>query len=106
MLQLLNESKITGPIAKQVFEHMYTEDLDPDVIIEKYNYRPIDFGDLEALVEKVFQENQESVEKILKGNLRVQGYLVGQLMKKTKGQAPPQEVNKLIEKKLKRLKNS
>ena len=104
MLQLLNESKITGPIAKQVFERIYTEDLDPDTIIEKYNYKPVNFGDLETLIEKVFRENKESVEKILKGNVRVQGYLVGQVMKETRGQAPPQELNRLIEKKLENLK--
>ena len=103
LLQLLNESKITGPIAKQVFEHIYTEDLDPDAVIAKYNYKPVDLGDLEALVEKVFQENEENVEKILQGNARVKGHLIGQVMKATRGQAPPHEVNQLIEKKLAKL---
>ena len=100
LLQLLNESKITGPIAKQVFEHIYIEDLDPDAVIAKYNYKPVDISDLGNLVEKVFQGNEENVQKILKGNLRVKGYLVGQVMKETRGQAPPQEVKQLIEKKL------
>ena len=106
MLQLLNDSKITGPIAKQVFEHMYTENLGPDAIVEKYNYKPVDFAGLGDLLEKVFEQNKENVEKILKGNIRVKGHLVGQVMKETRGQAPPQEVNRLIEEKLEKLRGN
>ncbi len=100
---LLNDGKITSPLAKQVFEHVYTENKEPEEIIKKHNYKPVDVGDLNAIVCTVFEENQSSVQKILNGNDRVKGHLVGQVMKKTLGQAPPQEVNHLIEKKLKSL---
>jgi len=97
LILLLNEGKLTSRMAKQVFEHMYAENLKPDNVIEKYGYKPVDVGDLPAIVEKVFADNAESVQKILGGNDRVKGHLVGQVMKATKGQAPPQEVNKLID---------
>ncbi|MBX7057216.1 MAG: Asp-tRNA(Asn)/Glu-tRNA(Gln) amidotransferase subunit GatB [Leptospirales bacterium] len=97
LIQLLNEGRITGRMAKQVFEHIYQEDLDADQVVDKYNYRPVDAGDLPAIVEKVFAENQDSVQKILAGNDRVKGHLVGQVMKATRGQAPPAEVNQLID---------
>lgn len=104
MIALLNEGKITGRMAKQIFEHMYQEDLDADAVIEKYNYKPTDVSDLPAIVERVFAENDESVQKILAGNDRIKGHLVGQVMKATKGQAPPAEVNRLIDEKLAAMK--
>ncbi len=105
LIVLLNEGKITSPLAKQIFEHIYKEDLDPDVIIEKYNYKPIEIGNLDSIITKVFSENQDSVNKILAGNDRIKGHLVGQVMKATRGQAPPQEVNQLIDKKLSTMKS-
>ena len=104
MIIMLNENKITSPIAKQVFEKIYKEDLDPDVIVEKYKLKPMDSGNLDEIINKVFLDNKENVQKILEGNERVKGHLVGEVMKVTRGQAPPQEVNTLINKKLSELK--
>ncbi|MCR9144883.1 MAG: Asp-tRNA(Asn)/Glu-tRNA(Gln) amidotransferase subunit GatB [bacterium] len=104
MIALLNDGKITGRIAKQIFEHMYTEDLDPEAVIEKYNYKPVDASDLPNMIDKVFADNPDPVQKILDGNDRVKGFLVGQVMKASRGQAPADEVNKLIDEKLASLK--
>ena len=104
MLQLLNESKITSSIAKKVFEHIFTEDLEPDFIIEKYNYKPLETENLSELIDEVFSKNKESVQKIINGNDRVKGYLIGQVMKATRGQAPPKELNRLINERLHALK--
>ncbi|HNE21940.1 MAG TPA: Asp-tRNA(Asn)/Glu-tRNA(Gln) amidotransferase subunit GatB, partial [Leptospiraceae bacterium] len=52
MIQLLNEGKITGRIAKQVFEHVYEENLDPDKVIEKYGYKPVDVSSLPDIINK------------------------------------------------------
>ena len=100
MIKLLNDGAITGKMAKKVFEHIYTEDLDPEAVIEKYNYKPVDSSRLPAIIDKVFADNPESVQKILDGQDKVKGFLVGQVMKATQGQAPPQEVNKLIAEKI------
>jgi aspartyl-tRNA(Asn)/glutamyl-tRNA(Gln) amidotransferase subunit B len=104
IIKLLNEGKITQRIAKQVFEHVYKENLDPEVIIEKYGYKPLDTSNLKQIVDKVFEQYPEQVQQILNGKDKVKGFLVGQIMKETKGQAPPQEVNQLIEEKLNALK--
>ncbi len=104
LIKLLNQGKITQRIAKQVFEHIYEEDLDPEQIIEKYDYKPVDYNQLEAVIEKVFQSFPEQVQQILTGKDKVKGFLVGQIMKETRGQAPPEEVHNLIEKKLSSLK--
>ncbi len=105
IIRLLNEGKITQRIAKQVFEHVYEEDLDPEEVIKKYNYKPIETSNLSVIIDQVFAKYPEQVQQILNGKEKVKGFLVGQIMKETRGQAPPQEVNVLIEKKLQSLKN-
>ncbi|MCB1139367.1 MAG: Asp-tRNA(Asn)/Glu-tRNA(Gln) amidotransferase GatCAB subunit B, partial [Leptospiraceae bacterium] len=104
IIQYLNEKKFTQRIAKQVFEHCYEEKLEIDDIIEKYDYKPVDTTDLPAIVEKVFAENEQQVSDILNGKDRVKGFLVGQIMKATRGQAPPDEVNRLIDATIEKLK--
>ena len=104
IIQLLSDGKLTGRMAKQVFEHVYQEDIEPEAAIEKYNYKPVDSSALPAIIDQVFTENPDNVQKILDGNDRVKGFLVGQVMQKTRGQAPPQEVNRLIDEKLESLK--
>ncbi|MCB1169314.1 MAG: Asp-tRNA(Asn)/Glu-tRNA(Gln) amidotransferase subunit GatB [Leptospiraceae bacterium] len=106
IIQYLNEKKFTQRIAKQVFEHCYEEKLEIDDIIEKYDYKPVDTTDLPAIVEKVFAENEQQVNDILNGKDRVKGFLVGQIMKATRGQAPPDEVNRLIDETIEKLKAS
>ncbi|MCB1321893.1 MAG: Asp-tRNA(Asn)/Glu-tRNA(Gln) amidotransferase subunit GatB, partial [Leptospiraceae bacterium] len=103
MIRILNDGRITSRMAKQIFEHMYAEDMDPQDVIEKYDYKPVDASDLPAIVAKVIADNPDPVQKILNGNDRVKGFLVGQIMKATRGQAPPDEVNRVIDEKLKEL---
>ncbi len=105
IISLLNEGKITQRIAKQVFEHVYEEDSEPENIIIKYNYKPVDVNNLEKIIDEVIQKYPEQVQQILNGKEKVKGFLVGQIMKETKGQAPPEEVNRLIDEKIKLLKN-
>ena len=100
IILLLNQNKITSRMAKQIFEHVYKKDMEPEKVIEKYNYKPIDMASLNKIISEVFSENESNVQKILAGNERVKGHLIGQVMKKTRGQAPPQELNRLIQEKL------
>ncbi len=104
MIKLLNEDKITSKIAKQVFEHIYQEDMDPEAVIDKYGYRPMEVSDLPHVIKKVLEANPDPVAKILAGNDRVKGFLVGQIMKETRGQAPPAEVNRLLDQILEEMK--
>lgn len=96
MIVLLNEEKLTSKMAKRVFEHIYTEDMDPEDVIEKYDLKPMDTSGLPEMVARIMAENEENIQKIMDGNERVKGHLVGQVMKVTRGQAPPQMVNQLI----------
>ena len=104
MIGLMNEGKITSKMAKQIFEIMYEENLDPETVIEKRGFKTTDDSELPEIIQKVFDENPDPVQKILNGNDRVKGFLVGQVMKATKGQAPPDTVNRLIDEKLAELK--
>ena len=100
MIRLLNDGKITGKLAKQIFEHMYTENLDPEDVMEKYGYKPLGSSELETVVERVMQNHQDKVEEIRNGKDRIKGYLIGQVMKETNGQAPPKEVGEMIDQKI------
>lgn len=104
VIKLLNAGKITQRIAKQVFEHVYEEDLDPEAVIEKYDYKPVDTGALPQIIDEVIKAHPEQVQDILGGKDRVKGFLVGQIMKATRGQAVPDEVNRLLDEKLAAMK--
>lgn len=105
MIALLNEGKITSKMAKQIFEHIYTEDLEPEDVIEKYDYKPMDASSIPDIIQKVFDENPDPLQKVVDGNDRVKGFLVGQVMKATRGQAPPDEVNRILDEMIEKLKN-
>lgn len=105
LINHLNDKKITSRMAKQIFEHIYEEDLDVPDIIEKYNYKPVETSNLPEIIQKVIDDNPDPVAKILAGNDKVKGFIVGQVMKATRGQAPPEEVNQLIDDKFEELKS-
>ena len=83
---------------------MYTENLSPEAVIEKYNYKPVDSTALPTIIDDVIKAHPEQVQDILNGRDRVKGFLVGQIMKATRGQAVPDEVNRLLDEKLEGLK--
>ena len=106
LIKLLNDGTITGKLAKQIFEHIYTEDMDPETVIEKYGYKTVEVGQLKDIVMSVINSNRDQVQKIIDGNDRVKGFIVGQVMKETRGQAPPVEVNKLLDEIIEDLKKN
>lgn len=101
LLQLIDQGTISGKIAKQVFEEMFNTGKDPEVIVKEQGLVQIsDTGALTAIVEKVVDANPKSVEDYKAGKEKAIGFLVGQVMKETKGQANPGVVNKLLKEKL------
>jgi aspartyl-tRNA(Asn)/glutamyl-tRNA(Gln) amidotransferase subunit B len=101
LLARIQDGTISGKIAKEVFEAMWTGEGEPDAIIEKRGLRQIsDVGALEAIVADVLAANARSVEEFRSGKERAFNALVGQVMKATKGKANPQQVNDLLKKKL------
>jgi len=101
LLELQKEGTISGKIAKQVFEEMFKTGKSADAIIKEKNLVQIsDTGELEGIIDAVMQNNPKSVEDYRNGKQQAIGFLVGQVMKQTKGKANPQVVNDLLRKKL------
>jgi len=97
---LITKGDISGKIAKDLFEIVYTEGGDPEEIVEARGMKQFtDTGAIEAAVDAVIAENPAQVEKA-KTNPKLAGWFVGQVMKATGGKANPAAVNDLVTKKL------
>jgi aspartyl-tRNA(Asn)/glutamyl-tRNA(Gln) amidotransferase subunit B len=97
---LITKGDISGKIAKDLFEIVYTEGGDPEEIVEARGMKQVtDTGAIEAAVDAVIAENPAQVEKA-KANPKLAGWFVGQVMKATGGKANPAAVNDLVTKKL------
>ncbi len=101
LLIMTEEGKISGKIAKTVLTEMLASGQDPEVIVkEKGLVQMSDEGQLVALVQEIIAANPDQVQQFREGKGKVLGFFVGQLMKKTKGQANPQMANELFQKEL------
>ena len=97
---LIKSEKISGKIAKDVFEIAYTQDRDPEEIVATEGMeRVTDTGAIEAAVDEIIAANPAQVEKA-QANPKLAGWFVGQVMKATGGKANPAAVNALVMKKL------
>ena len=94
----LQESKaINGTVAKEVFEVMFFEDIDPEKYVEEKGLKTVnDEGALRKVVEEVIANNPQSVEDYKNGKEKAIGFLVGQTMKAMQGKADPGSVNKML----------
>ncbi|HHV15520.1 MAG TPA: Asp-tRNA(Asn)/Glu-tRNA(Gln) amidotransferase subunit GatB [Gelria sp.] len=102
MLNLIDEGTISGKMAKRVFEEMFDTGKEPDVIIkEKGMVQISDESTLLKIIEEVMTANAGVVEDYRSGKKKALGFLVGQVMKATRGQANPAIVNKLLAERLK-----
>ncbi|MCR8656966.1 Asp-tRNA(Asn)/Glu-tRNA(Gln) amidotransferase subunit GatB [Paenibacillus endoradicis] len=102
MLGLLEKGTINGKIAKTVFKTMIETGKLPGQIVEEQGLVQIsDEGALLAIVDAVLERNPQSIEDYRAGKEKAIGFLVGQLMKETKGKANPALVNKLLIERLK-----
>lgn len=101
LLNMIDEGTISGKIAKTVFAEMLETGADPEKIVKEKNLVQMsDEGELVALVREIIAANPEQVQQFRDGKTKVMGFFVGQLMKKTKGQANPQLANKLFQQEL------
>jgi aspartyl-tRNA(Asn)/glutamyl-tRNA(Gln) amidotransferase subunit B len=100
IVSLISDGTISGKIAKDVFEIVWTEGGDPAEIVEKRGMKQVtDMGAIEAAVDQVIAANPQKVEQA-KAKPSMIGWFVGQVMQATGGKANPQAVNELIKKKL------
>ncbi|MFW5985662.1 MAG: Asp-tRNA(Asn)/Glu-tRNA(Gln) amidotransferase subunit GatB [Halanaerobiaceae bacterium] len=97
LLKLVDEDTISSKMAKEVFEEMFASGNDPEEIVEEKGMKQISDQDkLDEIITEVVSENPDAVEDIKNGKDKAIGFLVGQVMQKTKGQANPQLANQLI----------
>ena len=100
VLDLIKEGTISGKIAKDLFEIVWSEGGDPNQIVEDRGMKQVtDTGAIEAAVDEVIAANADKVEQV-KQKPSMAGWFVGQVMKATQGKANPQAVNALVRKKL------
>jgi aspartyl-tRNA(Asn)/glutamyl-tRNA(Gln) amidotransferase subunit B len=101
LLGRIRDKTISGSMAKQVFEEMWETGDTPDAIIERRGFKQLtDDGAIAALVDEVIAASPEQVEQYRSGKDKVFGFFVGQVMKKSKGQANPQQLNEILKAKL------
>jgi len=103
LVDLIDKKTITGKIAKSVADDMIKDPKrDPEEIVNSNpDYKPVaDTSTIEPLVDQVLSNNPTSIEDYKAGKKKAFAFLVGQVMKLTKGKASPAVVNDLINKKL------
>ena len=101
LLTRISDNTISGKIAKQVFEAMWNGEGTADEIIDAKGLKQItDSSAIEAVVDKVIAANPGQVAEYKSGKDKLIGFFVGQVMKETKGQANPGQVNQILKAKL------
>ena len=101
LINLIKNGTISGKIAKTIFELMMDGDKDPQIIIqEKGLKQESDPKALEALIDKIINDNREKAVEYKQGKEKLFGFFVGQAMKASGGKANPQLINEILKKKL------
>ena len=101
LLARIVDETISGKIAKDVFEHMWSDDKDADAIIESKGLKQItDTGAIEKVIDDVIAANPKQLAEYRSGKDKLFGFFVGQVMKATGGKANPAQVNELLKKRL------
>ncbi len=99
LINIISSGEITEPVGRQVLEEMFTTGAGPDSIIEEKGLKTIsDDTLLRKIVDEVISDNPKAVEQILSGETKPIDFLMGRVMKKTKGKADPRRVRDLIQK--------
>lgn len=102
LIGLIQSKKISGKMAKEVFEAMWkTQKTAADIVKEQGLEQITDDSAIEKMVDDVLNANQDKVAEYKSGKDKLYGFFVGQIMKASKGQASPEVVNKLLKEKLK-----
>ena len=101
LIKMISSGKISGKIAKDVFEKMQSGNKDPKQIVEKEGLlQQSDPKELEKIIVAVISKNQDKVAQYKSGKEKLFGYFVGEVMKASKGKANPQLVNEILKNKL------
>ena len=102
LLSRIEDSTISGKIAKEIFEEMWNSKKSPDEIIEEKGLKQVtDSSEIKKVINQVLEQNQSQLEQYKSGKVKLFGFFVGQVMKASRGKANPEQVNKLLEERLK-----
>ncbi len=97
LIALVEAKTINGTVAKEVFEKIFTDDIDPEKYVEENGLKTVnDSGALTKTIEEIVAANPKSVEDYKSGKEKAIGFLVGQTMKAMQGKADPGEVNRIL----------
>ena len=97
MIKLIEDETISSKIAKKVFKEIITNDTEPKAWVESKGMVQLsDPAKLQPIIDEVLDNNEQSIEDFKNGKDRAIGFLVGQIMKKTRGMANPKMVSKLL----------
>ena len=101
ILQLISSEEISGKIAKEILPEVFETGVSPSEIVSKKGLRQIrDDKEIDLVIENVIKENEKSVKDYKSGKTTALTFLIGQVMRKTKGKANPKKVNEILKKQL------
>jgi aspartyl-tRNA(Asn)/glutamyl-tRNA(Gln) amidotransferase subunit B len=101
LVALIHRGEVSGKLAKEIFPKMFAAGEPASVIMDREGLRQIgDSGALERIIDEVLAANPKQVEQYRGGKTAVIGFLVGQVMKASRGQANPGAVNEMLKTKL------
>ena len=97
----IEDGTISGKIAKEIFEKLWSSDNEVDEIIQSEGLEQVtDDKEIESIIDEVINNNPEQLEQYRSGKDRLFGFFVGQVMKASQGKANPKQVNDILRKKL------
>lgn len=97
LIDLADAGTINSSVAKEVFEKVFEDDIDPEQYVEEHGLKTVhDEGALRSTIEQILKENPQSVSDYHNGKQKAIGFLVGQTMKAMKGKANPSMVNEIL----------
>ncbi|MDP6558712.1 MAG: Asp-tRNA(Asn)/Glu-tRNA(Gln) amidotransferase subunit GatB [Candidatus Binatia bacterium] len=101
MVRMIDEGKISGKIAKSLFEEMLERGEPPEKLVREKGLEQLsDSSSIEGIVDQILADHADQVSDYRAGKDKVFGFLVGQVMKATKGKANPRIVNEILRRKL------
>lgn len=97
LIGLVDAKAINGTVAKEVFEKIFVDDIDPEVYVEENGLKSVnDEGALRSVIQTIIDNNPKSVEDYKAGKKKAMGFIVGQTMKEMKGKADPGMINQIV----------
>ena len=101
LISRIDDGTISGKIAKDIFEKMWSSGKEVDEIIQSEGLKQVtDDKEIESMIDEVIQGNPEQLEQYRSGKDRLFGFFVGQVMKASQGKANPKQVNDILKSKL------